>query len=330
MAKAFILQRRPKARPSVSDFDLVEMPNPILQKGEILVKGMFYSVDPYMRGRMNEGKSYIKPFELGSAIEGGVVGKVMDSKASNYKEGDIVMGMLRWQDVQVVSADKVDKVDPTASPLSYNLGMLGMPGLTALFGLMQIGMPRPNDTLVISGAAGAVGTIVGQIGKIIGCHVIGIASESKLNFLVNELGFDAAIDYHVIKELDKNLRLYAPVGIDIYYDNVGGVVSNHVMQFLRHKARVVICGQISLYNNENSSVGPYPQPVLLKNSASMQGFIVNDFSDFFHQGYEQLHGWYKDGKLIAHETIIQGFDRLPEAFLGLFDGNNIGKMIVEA
>lgn len=330
MSKAFILKNRPQGRPVIADFEEVELPVPQLEQGQLLVAAQFISVDPYMRGRMSDQKSYVPPFELGQPITGGVVGKIVDSKVPEFQPGDMVVGMLKWQDIQVVWANEVQKIDPQLAPPSYYLGLLGMTGLTAYFGLTRIGKPKPAETLVVSGAGGAVGMVAGQLGKILGCNVIGIAGhKSKLNFLKEDLGFDAAIDYHDLDKMDQELQKAAPLGVDIYFDNVGGVVSDHVLKYINHGARIIICGQIALYNDLDKAIGPYPQLQLLKNSAMMKGFIVSDFKDSFHDGMLELLKWYKDGLLKGPETIVKGFDKLPATFISLFDGSNTGKLIVE-
>lgn len=330
MSKVFILKNRPVGRPVVADFEEVETPVPQLEQGQLLLAAQFISVDPYMRGRMSDQKSYVPPFELGQPITGGVVAKVMDSKVPEFQVGDLVMGMLKWQDIQVAWANEVQKIDPKLAPPSFYLGLLGLTGLTAYFGLTRIGKPKPAETLVISGAAGAVGCVVGQLGKILGCNVIGIAGhKSKLNFLKEDLDFDAAIDYHDLDKMDKELQKAAPLGVDIYFDNVGGVVSDHILKYINHGARIVICGQIALYNDPEKAIGPYPQLQLLKCSAMMRGFIVSDFKDSFHDGMLELMKWYKEGMLKGNETIVKGFDKLPAAFISLFDGANVGKLVVE-
>ena len=298
MSKAFILKSRPNGRPSVADFEEVELPVAPLESGQVLISAMFISVDPYMRGRMSDQKSYVPPFEIGQPITGGVIGKVVDSKVPEFKPGDLVTGMLKWQDIQVAWANEIQKIDPKLAPPSYYLGLLGLTGLTAYFGLTRIGKPKPAETLVISGAGGAVGMVAGQIGKILGCNVIGIAGhKSKLNMLKEDLGFDAAIDYHDLDKMDSDLLKAAPLGVDIYFDNVGGPISDHILKYINHGARIIICGQIALYNDLDKAVGPYPQLQLLKSSALMKGFIVSDYKDSFHDGMFDLLKWYKEGFL---------------------------------
>ncbi|MGL4293820.1 MAG: NADP-dependent oxidoreductase [Bacteroidales bacterium] len=330
MSKAFILKSRPQGLPSVSDFELIEMPVMPLEQGQVLISGRYFSVDPYMRGRMSDQKSYVAPFEIGQPVTGGVVGIVTDSATPEFRAGDWVLGMLKWQDIQVVWANELQKIDIQIAPPSYYLGLLGMTGLTAYMGLKRIGKPKPAETLVVSGAAGAVGMVVGQIGKILGCNVIGLAgNKAKINFLKEDLGFDYALDYHDTEKMDEQLHKAAPLGVDIYFDNVGGEISDHVLKYINHGARIIVCGQIALYNDPQRAVGPYPQLQLLKNSASMKGFIVTDYKDSFHDAVLELMKWYKEGLLKGHETIVKGFDKLPEAFIGLFDGRNTGKLIVE-
>ncbi len=331
MSKAFILKSRPTGIPALNNFEETEIVLPVLDKDQVLIRGKFYSVDPYMRGRMSDQKSYVPPFEVSQPITGGVVGEVTESNSPDFKAGDYVLGMLKWQDIQIACAKDLRKIDVNQVPASYYLGLLGMTGLTAYLGLEKIGKPKIGETVVVSGAAGAVGMVVGQIAKIQGCKVIGIAgSKEKISFLENQLGFDAAIDYHDIHKMEEELSKAAPSGVDIYFDNVGGPVSDAVLKLINHGARIIVCGQISMYNDVNPPVGPYPQIQLIKNSALMQGFIVNDFQDSFPEAMHQLIKWYKEGLLKGEETIVKGFDKLPETFIGLFEGKNLGKMIVEA
>lgn len=330
MSKAFILKSRPTGVPSMENFEQVELPVEPLEEGQLLLAAKFFSVDPYMRGRMSEQKSYVTPYEVGKPIVGGVVAKVMESRSSTIHVGDWVVGMLKWEDIQVAWATDVQKIDADMAPPSYYLGLLGMTGLTAFFGMTRIAKPKPAETIVISGAAGAVGLAAGQIAKILGCNVIGIAGQkSKLNFLREEMGFDYALDYHDLDKLEHDLHKAAPLGVDIYFDNVGGEISDLVLKYINHGARIVVCGQIALYNDPSKAIGPYPQVALLKNSALMKGFIVSDYADSFHDGQMELIKWYREGMLKGHETVVVGFNKLPEAFISLFEGKNTGKMIVQ-
>ena len=326
-----VLASRPKGIPTAANFRFENIELPEIQEGEVLLKGMYYSVDPYMRGRMNDAKSYAAPFDIDKAIAGGVVAKVTASKSAIFKPGDIVLGNLPWQEQIVVSEKMIQKIDTAIAPPSYYLGILGMTGLTAFFGLMDIGKPKPGETVVVSGAAGAVGVVVGQIAKIQGCRVIGIAgSDEKINLLKNEFGFDEAINYNTTSNLKAAIAALCPNGVDIYFDNVGGDISDAVVANINFHARIPLCGQISLYNSTEQPVGPRLQPMLLTRSVLMQGFIISNFQNRFPEGVQHLAQWVKEGKLKFTETIVQGFDQLPAALLGLFKGENTGKMIVEA
>lgn len=325
-----LLINRPKGMPTEADFKWEEIPIPQPGEGEVLVKTLYLSVDPYMRGRMNDSKSYVAPFELNQPISGGVVGEVVESKAPGLEAGDIVVGMLDWKKYQTVSAHGVKKIDPTVAPITTALGVVGMPGLTAYFGLLDIGKPQPGETVVISGAAGAVGMVVGQIAKIKGCRVVGIAgSDAKIEYLVKQLGFDAAINYKTATDLRAALKEACPNGVDIYFDNVGGEVSDAVMTLINPHARIPLCGQIALYNMEKVAIGPRIQPLLLINKALIKGFIVSDYAERFEEGTRQLALWVKEGKLRYEETIVDGFENTIQAFLGLFSGENLGKQLVK-
>jgi NADPH-dependent curcumin reductase CurA len=326
-----VLASRPKGEPTLDNFRIESIELPELRDGEVLLQGQYYSVDPYMRGRMNDAKSYTPPFQVGLAIEGGVVAKVLASKADNFKEGDTVTGRLPWSVQAVVPAKALLKIDTSIAPASYYLGVLGMPGLTAYFGLMDIGKPKAGETVVVSGAAGAVGLIVGQIARIQGCRVIGIAgSDEKVNLLTEDYGFDGAINYKTTSNLKKAITQLCPDGVDIYFDNVGGEISDAVIRNINFHARIPLCGQISLYNTTGIPVGPRLQPMLLTRSVLMQGFIVSNYQSRFPEGAQKLAEWISDGKLKFQETVIHGFIQLPTALIGLFKGENTGKMIVEA
>lgn len=330
MKKQIVLKSRPVGKPAESNFEnrLIELPN--VAEGEVRLLAHTFSVDPYMRGRMSDAKSYVAPYQVGEAIVGGVVAKVVESRADNLKVGDYVLGMLPWQEEMVVPASGLQKVDEKIAPLSYYLGILGMPGLTAYFGLLDICKPQKGETVVVSGAAGAVGMVVGQIAKIQGCRVVGIAGDNtKVDYLLNKLNFDAVINYKTTVNLDTDLAAACPSGVDVYFDNVGGEISDAVVAQINKGARISICGQISLYNETSQPIGPRIQPTLLKRSALMQGFIVSNYSSRFPEGIKQLAQWLGEGKLNYQETIIKGFENLPKAFIGLFEGKNTGKALVE-
>lgn len=323
------LANRPVGMPSNKDFKFVDSPIPSPNENEIVVRTLYLSVDPYMRGRMNDTKSYIAPFELNTVISGGVVAEVVESKSTQFKQGDIVTGNLEWAKFSIANEQTARKIDPNVAPISTHLGILGMPGLTAYFGLLDIGKPQAGETVVVSGAAGAVGSAVGQIAKIKGANVVGIAgSDEKIDYLINELGFDAAVNYKA-DSFEKDLEKALPNGVDIYFDNVGGVVSDAVMKFLNRNSRIPVCGAISSYNIEGEDLGPRIQGTLIKNSTLMQGFTVGNYMEDFHVAAADLGKWLQEGKLKYEETIVNGFENTPEAFLGLFKGTNLGKQIVK-
>ncbi len=326
-----VLASRPKGTPVSDNFRMEEVDLPELKDGDILLKGMYYSVDPYMRGRMNDAKSYAPPFEIDKPIQGGVVAKVAESKSGNYKPGDVVVGMFPWREDFIATEKDVLKVDTNLAPASYYLGILGMTGLTAYFGLMHIGQPKAGETVVVSGAAGAVGLVVEQIAKIHGCRVVGIAgSDEKIKLLTTEFGFDEAVNYNTTSDMNKAIAAACPKGVDVYFDNVGGEISDAVIRNLNFHARIPLCGQIALYNSTETPVGPRLQPMLLTRSVLMQGFIVSNYQAQFPEGISKLVQWVNEGKLKFIETIEHGFENIPKALLGLFKGENTGKMIVEA
>jgi NADPH:quinone reductase len=329
--KQIVLHARPKGKPTLADFKTTEMELPSLKEDEVLLKGLYYSVDPYMRGRMNDAKSYVAAFNIDAPMEGAVVAEVVESKADKYSIGDTVVGMLPWQENIVANVKNVQSIDKNAAHKSYYLSVLGMPGLTAYFGLLHICKPKEGETVVVSGAAGAVGIVVGQLAKIHGCKVIGIAgTDEKVNALKNDFGFDEVINYKTSNDIKKEIANFCPNGVDVYFDNVGGEISDAVVANINFNARIALCGQISLYNTTEVPMGPRLQPMLLTRSVLMQGFIIGNYKDSFAEGSKQLSQWINEGKLKYTETIEKGFDNLPKAFLGLFEGENMGKMIVEA
>lgn len=329
MQKQIILKKRPTGTPSYDDFEMREVPVQSPSKGEILIRTVYISVDPYLRGRMNDAKSYIPPFKLDEAISSGVIGQVEESQSDLFKKGDFVLGSLAWQEYSIAKDNSVRKIDPSLAPVSAYLSVLGMTGLTAYFGLLDIGKPKEGETVVVSGAAGAVGSIVGQIAKIKGARVVGIAgSDDKINYLVNDLGFDAAINYKK-EEIRAALKEACPNGIDVYFENVGGKISDAIYPRLNNFARIPVCGAISAYNNEVADIGPRVQTYLIKTSSLMQGFTVGNYSSRFGEGAKALAGWLKEGKLKYEETITEGFEHTIDAFLDLFKGANLGKSLVK-
>lgn len=317
--------------PSDKNFEITEAELTTLSEGEVRVKALYISVDPYMRGRMSSAKSYAEPFEVGKAIVGGVVARVTESQSAEFKKDDIVFGMMKWQQIQDVPAAGLRLIQQNDIPLGYYLGILGMPGLTAYFGLLEIGKPQPVETVVVSGAAGAVGMVVCQLAKLKGCRVVGIAgSDEKLAYLKSTLKIDEVINYNTSGNMFKAIEKACPNGVDIYFDNVGGEISDAVISALNRFARVVICGQISLYNVTEMPMGPRLQPLLLKRSVLMQGFIVSNYAAKFEEALQQLEAWVKEGKLKYTETIVEGFEKLPQTFCELFQGKNTGKFLVKA
>jgi len=330
MTQQIILKSRPIGVPTLGNFETKTIEIPEITKGMVRLKAHTFSVDPYMRGRMNDGKSYISPFTVGEPITGGAIACVVESEADGFKVGDFVLGMLPWQEEMVIDAIGLQVVNENIAPLSYYLGILGMPGLTAYFGLLDIGKPKKGETVVVSGAAGAVGIVVGQIAKILGCRVVGIAGDdAKINYLLNELHVDSVINYKSAKNLRKSIASACPSGVDVYFDNVGGEISDAVITQINKNARIIVCGQISLYNATSLPIGPRIQPIILTRSALMQGFIVNDYASRFSEGFKDLASWVGSGQLKYKNTTYNGFEKLPEAFIALFEGKNLGKLIVE-
>ncbi|REK09909.1 MAG: NADP-dependent oxidoreductase [Planctomycetota bacterium] len=328
--RMFTLASRPKGMPQESDFKLVEAPVPEPADGQCVVKALYVSVDPYMRGRISEAKSYAAPVEIGGVMVGGVVGEVVESKNPRFAVGDIVQGEFGWQEYALTDGRGVRKIDPTIAPISTAIGVLGMPGLTAYFGLLDIGQPKEGETVVVSGAAGAVGSIVGQIAKIKGCRAVGIAgTDEKCKYLVDELGFDAAFNYKTTDNNVEKLKELCPQGIDVYFDNVGGEITDAVIPLLNVKARMSICGQISQYNLQKQETGPRWLWALIVKQARAEGFLVFQFADKFQQGAVEMAGWIKDGKLKFREDIVEGFENLPKAFIGMLQGDNTGKRLVK-
>ncbi len=326
-----VLATRPQGMPTTENFRSEELALNEIKDGEILLKGLYYSVDPYMRGRMNDAKSYAPPFIIDKPIMGSVIGKVVESKSDKFKKDDVVVGMLPWQKDFITTEKELTKIDTDLAPASYYLSILGMTGLTAYFGLMHIGKPKAGETVVVSGAAGAVGIVVGQIAKIQGCRVVGIAgTDEKIDMLKNEFGFDEGINYKTTTDMNKAIAAACKDGVDVYFDNVGGEISDAVIKNINFHARIALCGQISLYNSTEVPMGPRLQPMLLTRSVLMQGFIVSNFQADFLEGIKMLSQWVKEGKLKFTETIEEGFDNLPTALIGLFKGENTGKMVVKA
>jgi NADPH-dependent curcumin reductase CurA len=331
MPRQIVLAARPSGWPTDDNFALTEADRPDLADGQVRVRNLFMSVDPYMRGRMNDVKSYVPPFRLGEPLEGGAIGEVIESRSPDLAPGDLVMHMLGWRDEAVLPARQARTVTPEngLSPSAY-LGVLGMTTLTAYVGLLDIAAFKPGEVVFVSGAAGAVGSMAGQIAKIKGAgRVIGIAGgPEKCRALTEEFGFDAAIDYRA-GNVRRALREHTPDGVDVYFDNVGGEILDDVLTRLALGARVVICGAVSQYN-EAQVRGPANYMMLLVARASMTGMLVFDYVDRYPQALAELAGWLKDGKLVSREHVVHGgVDAFPETLLMLFDGVNTGKLVIE-
>jgi NADPH-dependent curcumin reductase len=332
--KQIILDNRPQGEATASNFKLVTAETPALQDGQVLVKHHFMSLDPYMRGRMNDAKSYAAPQPLGQVMQGGTVGEVVESRSPKFQPGDKVVGMGGWQQYAVVNADQpgaLRKVDTTHVPLSHYLGAVGMPGVTAWYGLVKIIEPKAGQTMVVSAATGAVGSAFGVLAKERGCRAVGIAGGAeKCNYAVKELGFDACIDYREHKDaasLSKALRDACPQGIDGYFENVGGMVLDAVMLRLNAFARIALCGMIAGYDGQPLPMS-YPQ-LLLTNRVKLEGFIVSEHMEIWPQALQELGTLVGTGKLRPRESIAQGIESAPEAFLGLLKGRNFGKQLVK-
>jgi NADPH-dependent curcumin reductase CurA len=324
-----ILKSRPSGQVVKENFELIEEALKEPGKGEILVKSNYISVDPYMRNRMNSFKSYVAPYEVGQVIEGDATGCVIRSNSDRFREGDIVQGSWGWQENAIVKENSLTRINPELAPESAYLGVLGLTGLTAYFGLLEIGQPSEGETVVVSGAAGSTGSIVGQIARIHGCRVVGIAgSDQKCELLEKKLGFDAAINYKSHPNVRKPLMKVCPDGVDVYFDNVGGDISDSVIYLINNFARIVLCGQISQYNQARMTTGPRLQSLLLIHRAKMQGFIVFDYREKYNEAIARLAAWMNSGRLTSQENIIRGFEQIPATFIGLFEGVNIGKQLV--
>ena len=324
------LASRPVGLPKVSDFCLAYSPLPTAAAGEVLVRLVYLSLDPYMRPRMSAAASYAPPVGIGEVMIGGAVAFVLESRDPKFRVGDVVSGMLGWQEYAVAPGRDLSLLDAGAAPISTALGVLGLPGLTAYFGLLDICGPRRGETVVVSGAAGAVGMLVGEIAKIKRCRVIGVAgSDAKISWLLDELGFDAAVNYKTAADFDGSLGQLCPDGIDIYFDNVGGATTDAVVRRINTGARISVCGQISQYNLEEPEAGPRWLGQLIVKQARVQGFLVSSYADRFAKALEQLARWLRQGKLRYREDVAQGIEAAPQAFIGMLQGRNQGKQLVQ-
>jgi len=325
--RQILLKNRPDGAPGLGNFELVQSPVPEPGDGEVLMRTRYLSLDPYMRGRMSAAKSYAKPAEVGEPMVGGTVGEIVKSRNAKFAVGDIVTGFGGWQDYALSNGAGLRKLDPAAAPVTTALGVLGMPGMTAYAGLLEIGRPKPGETVAVAAASGAVGSVVGQIAKIKGCRAVGIAGgPEKCRYVVQELGFDACID-HRAADFARQLQVACPAGVDVYFENVGGAVQQAVWPLLNDFARIPVCGLIAQYN-----AAPMPGPDMfsvLRKRLTLRGFIVWDFAakqaDFLRDAGE----WVRSGRLKYREDVVEGLENAPAAFLSLFRGKNFGKLLVK-
>lgn len=324
------LKNRPLGMPTENDFEITEVLIPEIREGQTLVQNVYMSVDPYMRGRMGERESYVAPFEVGKPLEGGAVGQVIESKGSQFQEGDYVLSDMGWREFFVSDGSALVKIDPAVAPVQNYLGILGMPGLTAYVGLLDIGKPKEGETLFVSAAAGAVGSLACQIAKIKGCRVIGSAgSEEKTAWLIEKAGIDAAVNYKATENLIENLRPLCPEGIDVYFDNVGGTHLEAAIELMNNHGRIILCGMISLYNATRAPRAPRNLISAIPKRLTLKGFIVHDHNDRLSDFNEDMNRWIKEGRIQWRETVLQGIENAPKAFLALFTSESFGKMLVK-
>lgn len=326
--RKIVLKSRPDGFPQLDNFELIEEGMSDCPADHVRIRAQFLSVDPYMRGRMRDQASYAPPVPLGEVMVGECVGIVEESKSARFKTGDVVAAEIGWQEYGVMDGRKVRHVKP-GLPASTALHVVGMPGLTAYFGLLHVCAPKEGETVVVSGAAGAVGTVVGQIAKLKGCRVVGVAgSDEKVSFITDELGFDKGINYKTSESIYKALQSACPDGIDVYFDNVGGPITDAVFGLLNVHARMAICGQISQYNLSKAEMRPRVLWNLIVKRAKVQGLLVSDFFEHFSTASRELHTWVAEGRLKYRETITDGIENAPAAFISLFNGGNLGKQLV--
>jgi NADPH-dependent curcumin reductase CurA len=323
-----VLASRPEGWVREDNFRIVETDIPRPREGEALVRNLYLSLDPYMRMRMDAGKSYAPPVEVGEVMVGGGVGEVMESRDSRFSKGDIVTGRLGWQLYAVAAGTGLRKVNTDGAPISTALGVIGMPGVTAWYGLLKIGEPKAGETVAVSAASGAVGSVVGQIAKIKGCRAVGIAGGTeKCSYVVSELGFDACVDYKSVN-FESELEAVVPGGIDVYFENVGGRVLDVILPHLNAFSRIPFCGYVSEYNpGEGYGVRHLRQ--LLVSRSRLQGFIISEHLEIWEQALRELAGWVAAGKLKYHETVTEGLENAPRAFIGMLQGKNLGKQLVK-
>lgn len=327
--RQILLKSRPAGLPRESDFELVTGSVTAPARGQLVIRTQYTSVDPYLRGLMREGASYIAKVAPGEVMSAGSVGEVVLSMHPDYKPGDIVMGYWGWQEYALSDGQGLVRVDPKLAPVSTALGVLGMPGMTAYFGMLDLGKPKAGETVLVSGAAGAVGSLAGQIAKIHGCRVVGVAgTDAKVRHVIDDLGFDAAFNYSTTHSPLVALKELCPNGIDVYFDNTGGPVSDDALLCINNGARIVLCGQIAQYNATQEQQMPRRLFQLIVKNARMEGFLVFRYQARYAEGISQMAAWVREGKLHYREDIIEGIENTPRAFIGLFTGENVGKRLV--
>jgi len=328
--KQIRLASRPSGWVAEENFSVTEEAVPEPADGEVLVRNIFLSVDPYMRGRMNDVKSYILPFQIGEVLQAGVVAQVVSSKFDGIAEGDYVTGMLGWENYSISDGRLLRKIPSGPAPLSYHLGVLGMPGMTAYVGLMKIAEAKPDDNVFVTAASGAVGSVVGQLAKIHGCRVAGSAgSDDKVEILTNEFGFDAAFNYKASESLSESVKTACPDGVDVLFENVGGEILEAVLWNMRDYGRIALCGMIADYNIEEPQPGPRGMMIFIGRRLTMRGFIVSDHPKWCEEYVRKAIGWLQEGTLKYRESIVEGVENAPRAFIDLLKGRNTGKQIVQ-
>jgi len=329
MSREIRLKRRPVGLPHESDFEVATVPMPTPGAGEVLVRNLYMSVDPYMRGRMLDQPSYVQPFQVGQPLDGGCVGQVVQSQDGRFQVGEHVLGRKGWREYYVSDGADLSRIDANLAPVQTYLGTLGMPGLTAYVGLLDIGRPQAGETVFVSAAAGAVGTVACQIAKLQGCRVVGSAgAPDKVAWLREVAGIDAAFNYKEVESLAAALAQHCPNGIDVYFENVGGAHLEAALEHMNGFGRIALCGMIASYNDTTPSSGPHNLRLAVRKRLTLQGFIVSDHLDRQAQFYKDMSDWIAAGKIKWQETIVAGIENAPRAFIGLFKGENVGKMLV--
>ena len=326
--RRWLLASYPHGEPNLGNFEFATAAVPEPGVGQILVRSIYLSLDPYMRGRMREARNYTSPVQIGDVMTGGGVGVVESSRHADFQDGAIVEGMVGWQEYGVLGGSEARKIDPAIAPISTALSVLGMPGMTAYFGLLEVGRPQAGEPMLVSAASGAVGSLVGQIAKIKGCRVVGIAgTEAKCSYIVDELGFHASIN-HRTEDVGPAIQRLCPDGVDVYFDNVGGKILDAALENINIGARIAICGMISEYNLTEPELARRPTRTLLVRRARMEGFLVTDFAERYPEGLRQMAEWIDDGRIKYKEDFVDGLENAPEAFFGLLKGENFGKLLV--